>query len=78
MSVSRFGALAEARIVVRRLGSAPDPQKQASALVAGLLRSGPWTPSQERAILAVAEWLRTRPSPAALKPRCQQLLKDLE
>ena len=78
MSVSRNEALAEARIAVRRLGSAPDPQKLASSLIAGLMRSGPWSPGQERAILAVAEWLSTRPPPTALKPRCQQLLKDLE
>lgn len=77
MSVTRLEALAEAKVLARTLGSAPDPLKQARAVVAVLGRSGPWSAADERRILAFAEWLATRPPPIALKPRCQQLLKEL-
>jgi len=77
MSVTRFEALAEAKALARTLGSAPDPLKQARAVVAVLTRSGPWSAADEGRILALAGWLATRPPPMALKPRCQQLLKEL-
>lgn len=77
MDPSRHEALAQARKFVRTLGSAPDPQRQAQAAVALLMRSGPWPPAAERQILDLAAWLAARPSPTAIKPRCQALLQAL-
>lgn len=76
--MTQIEALAEAKRLVRRLGSAPDPMKEARAMVGLLLRAGPWSAAAERQILGLADWLATRPSPAALRPRCQQVLKTLE
>lgn len=75
--MTRYEVLAEAKALVRTLGSAPDPLRHAVALLALVRRSGPWTPEQERTILVFSEWLAARPPPSALKPRCQQLLRDL-
>lgn len=77
MDLARAEALAAARKLVRTLDSAPDPLQQARAAVATLLRAGPWSAAAERQILDLAEWLATRPPPAALKPRCHQVLKGL-
>jgi hypothetical protein len=71
-------ALAGARKLVRALGSAPDPQRQAQAAVALLLRSGPWREAAQRRILDLAAWLATRPPPEAIRPRCQAVLKALD
>lgn len=77
MDLARVEALAAARKLVRTLDSAPDPLHQARAAAATLLRAGPWSATAERQILELAEWLATRPPPAALKPRCHQVLKGL-
>jgi len=70
-------ALAVARKLVRTLDSAPDPLRQAQGAVAGLLRTGPWSPTAERQILDLAAWLATRPPPSGLKARCQSVLRTL-
>lgn len=77
MERPRAEALAEARKLVRTLDSAPNPQRQAQAVVTALLRSGPWAPAAKRQILDLARWLADRPPPTALKARCQALLESL-
>jgi hypothetical protein len=78
MDGERAVALAAARKLVRTLDSVPNPQQQAQAAIAGLLRSGPWGSAAERQILDLASWLATRPPPMALKSRCQSVLRTLE
>jgi hypothetical protein len=78
MDGARTQVLAEARKLLRALGSAPDPHRQAQAAVALLLRSGPWGAAGERQILDLASWLAERPPPEAIKPRCQSVLKALD
>lgn len=78
MDLSQGEALAQARKLVRTLGSAPNPQQQAQTAVTALMRSGPWSPAAERQILDLAAWLATRPPPTAIKPRCQAVLKALD
>jgi hypothetical protein len=78
MQGERAEALAAARKLIRTLDSAPDPLRQARAAIAGLLRSGPWSPAAERQILDLAAWLAARPPPTALRARCQAVLKALD
>jgi hypothetical protein len=78
MGLGRDEALSEARKLVRTLGSAPNPQQQAQTALTLLMRSGPWPPAAQRQILDLAAWLATRPQPAAIKPRCQAVLKALD
>lgn len=77
MNLTRAEALVTARKLVRTLDSAPDPQRQAQAAIAALLKTDPWPPAAERQIRDLADWLAGRPSPTALKARCQTVLKTL-
>lgn len=78
MARSKTEALREARKLVRTLDSAPEPLQQAQSAVATLMRSGAWPPAAERQILDLAAWLAARPPRAAIKSRCQAVLKALE
>ena len=78
MDAGRMEALATARKLVRTLDSAPNPQQQAQAAVAALLRAGGWSPATRRRIVELAHWLSKRPPPVALKGQCQAVLKTLD
>lgn len=77
MDTTTAEALTTARRLIRTLDSAPDALKQAQSAVAALQRATGWTAQQAQEILEMSEWLATRPAPAALKLRCQQVLKRL-
>jgi hypothetical protein len=77
MDAAQAEAAAAARKLVRTLDSAPDPQRQAKAAVAALLRAGGWQPGTQQKLQALADWLAARPPPQTLKVRLQQVLKEL-
>lgn len=77
MITSRSEALAVARRQCRTLASAPDPRERGQAIFAGLARADGWSKTEQNKIIAFGAWLNERPSPSAMKARCQQLLVAL-
>ncbi|HEY0647231.1 hypothetical protein [Phenylobacterium sp.] len=77
MNFGRADALSSARKLVRMLDGPPDPLRQAQAAVALLIKEPGWAPAEERQILDLPAWLAQRPPPAAVKPRCQAVLRAL-
>lgn len=73
--MTRSEALDAARKLCRTLDASPDPRRQAQALAAGLLKASGWSSAAEAEITAFAQWVAGRPSPSALKPRAQALLR---
>lgn len=77
MSGSRQQALADARKLVRTLGSAPDLRRRAQAVLSELKHAEGWSPASAREIAAVEAWLRETPALSALEPRFRALLAAL-
>ena len=78
MTTDRAQTLISARKQCRSLMSAPLPQARAREIFAQLVRAKGWTGEQQRSMAEFGAWLRERPAPAALKPRYEKLLFDLE
>jgi hypothetical protein len=74
---SRTEAISDARKLCRILASAPAPDARAREIYTGLSRTDGWTSAQARRIREFGVWLNGRPTQAALKARCEDLLRSL-
>lgn len=76
-SVSRDGALAASRRLLRTFASAPDPRRQARMIYSELAGAEGWTKAEQKEVDALGAWLLGLPSIGDLKPRCVQVLIKL-
>lgn len=74
MSASRQEAITTARRLKRMLASAPMPHRQARAFHAALAAAKGWSARELQEIDELAQWLDKRPSDAALRGKCDQVL----
>lgn len=77
MSASRQEAITTAKWLKRTLASAPTPHRQARAVHAVLAAASGWSASERRQIDDFALWLNERPSDAALRAKCDEVLGAL-
>ena len=77
MPVSRNEALTTSKRLRRSSSSAPDPRVQARAIYTALAAADGWKPQEQQTIDALGAWLAERPSPEALRDRCEQVLRML-
>ena len=58
--------------------SAPEPRRQARSICSDLARAHGWTAAEAKDIEALRVWLEELPPVAALKPRCEQVIRKLK
>jgi hypothetical protein len=77
MSLSRIGALAASRQLLRTFASAPEPRRQARMIYSELAAVEGWTTAEQKEIDALGAWLHSVPSIRDLKPRCAKVVAKL-
>lgn len=77
MSLSRNGALAASRQLLRTFASAPEPRRHARMIYSELAGVEGWTKAEQEEVDALGAWLQGRPSIGDLRPRCAQLVAKL-
>lgn len=77
MTASRQEAIMTAKRLRRTLRSAPVPHRQARALHTALAAADGWSAAERQEIDNFAEWLDERPSDAALRAKCDEILNCL-
>ena len=77
MSLSRNGAVAASRQLLRTFSSAPEPRRHARMIYSELAGSEGWTKAEQMEVDALGVWLQGAPPISDLKPRCAEVVTRL-